>query len=119
MKGLINYIKSNRKILICIVLIFVLTIVVIFINKSQSSTVTTSSTTVEMTTTEKKLTDILSSIDGVGQTEVMIYESDDKISGVVIVCKGGNNIMTRSNILNAVSTALNIEKNIIAIYAMN
>jgi hypothetical protein len=119
MKQLINYIKTNKKVLLCIALIFALTVAVIIINNTNKSTVSTSSSAVEMSQTEKKLTDILSSIDGVGKTEVMIYESDDKISGVVIVCKGGNNIMTRSDILNAVSTALNIEKNIIAIYAMN
>ena len=38
---------------------------------------------------------------------------------VVIVCRGADNIMTRSDILNVVSTALNIQKNIIAIYAMD
>ena len=48
----------------------------------------------------------------------MITENDGQIMGVVIVCEGANNIMTRSNILNAVSTALNIDRKIIAIYSM-
>ena len=48
----------------------------------------------------------------------MINESDGQILGVVIVCQGADNIMTRSNILNAVSTALKINKDIIAIYSM-
>ena len=48
----------------------------------------------------------------------MITENEGKILGVVIVCEGADNIMTRSSILNAVSTALNIDKKIIAIYSM-
>lgn len=45
-------------------------------------------------------------------------EEDEKIVGVVIVCQGANNLMTRSNILNVVSVALGIDKKIIAIYSM-
>lgn len=49
----------------------------------------------------------------------MINEGENGILGVVIVCEGANNLMTRNDILNAVSTALNIDKKIIAIYSMN
>ena len=49
----------------------------------------------------------------------MITSDDDGVKGVVIVCEGAENIMVRSSILNVVSTALNIDKNNIAIYAMN
>ena len=49
----------------------------------------------------------------------MINEGENGVLGVVIVCEGANNIMTRNDILNAVSTALNIDKNLIAIYSMN
>ena len=48
----------------------------------------------------------------------MITEEEGKIIGVVIVCEGANNLMTRSSILNVVSTALNVDKKIIAIYSM-
>ena len=50
---------------------------------------------------------------------MLVTEGDDGIEGVVIVCSGANNIMTRNNIINAVATALNIQKNIIAVYAMD
>lgn len=49
----------------------------------------------------------------------MINESKDGILGVIIVCEGADSIMTKNTILNAVSTALNINKNLIAIYSMN
>ena len=48
----------------------------------------------------------------------MINESENGIPGVVIVCVGADNIMTRNDILNAVSTALDVDKKIIAIYSM-
>jgi uncharacterized membrane protein len=84
-----------------------------------SNSTTTTTYSYSQTNTEKKLAEILSNISGVGTAQVMINEGDNGIEGVVIVCSGGNNIMTKNDILNAVSTALNIEKNIIAIYAMN
>jgi hypothetical protein len=117
MKKVADFIKRNKAVLIIIILIFAVMLTVLMLNGDSSSATTTYSYT--QTNTEKKLAEILSNISGVGKAQVMISEGDDGIQGVVIVCDGANNIMTRSDILNAVSTALNIEKNIIAIYAMN
>jgi hypothetical protein len=117
MKKMLDFIKRNRTALLIIILIFAVLLVVFFLNNSDSSLSTTTSYT--QTNTEKKLSEILSSISGVGNAQVMISEGEEGIEGVVIVCAGGNNIMTKNDILNAVSTALNIEKNIIAVYAMN
>jgi hypothetical protein len=119
MKKLTEYIKENKKVIVVIALIILLVLIVVIINNqtSEEQTVTTFSST--QTTTEKKLSELLSNISGVGKAQVMITEGEENIEGVVIVCEGANNIMTRSDILNAVSTALNIQKNIIAIYAMN
>jgi hypothetical protein len=120
MKKLTEYLKTNRNLLIIVLLIFVLVFAVILINKSSEQTSTSVSTvSSQQTDTEKKLCEILSNISGVGETQVLITEGNEGIEGVVVVCAGANNIMTRNNILNAVSTALNIEKNKIAIYAMN
>jgi hypothetical protein len=118
MKKLNNLLKANKTILIIIALIVVLIIAVLFIDK-YNSTNETSTTSVNQTESERKLESILSAMEGVGQTQILINETDEGIYGVIIVCEGANNIMVRNNILNAVSTALNIEKNIIAIYAMN
>jgi hypothetical protein len=120
MKKLTDYLKANRNLLIIISLIFILVLAVILINKNNKSDTTSVSVySSQQTDTEKKLSEILSNISGVGQTQVMITESDNSIEGVVVVCAGADNIMTRNIILNAVSTALNIDKNKIAIYAMN
>lgn len=117
MRKVLDYVKENKKIIIVVLLIAILIGAVYFINKSSKSS-EVSKTNTEKSVTEVKLIGILSSIEGVGATDVMISENDGEILGVVIVCDGANNIMTRSNILNAVSTALNIQKNIIAIYSM-
>ena len=118
MRKVIDYVKKNKKIIIVVLLIAVLIGTVYLIDKGKgkhtSSTVTYSS----KSETEVKLTGILSSIDGVGKTDVMITEEEGRIVGVIIVCEGADNLMTRSNILNAVSTALNIDKKIIAIYSL-
>ncbi len=117
MRKVIDYVKENKKIIIVVLLIAILIGTVYLIDKGKKSSSSISASK-EKTATEVKLTGILSSIDGVGATDVMITENEGKILGVVIVCEGANNIMTRSNILNAVATALNIDKKIIAIYSM-
>lgn len=117
MRKVIDYVKKNKKIIIVVLLIAVLigTVYLIDKGKSHKSSIAANSS---KSATEIKLTGILSNIDGVGKTDVMITENGGEIVGVVIVCEGADNLMTRSDILNAVSTALNIDKKIIAIYSL-
>ena len=120
MRKVLDFVKANKKIIIVVVLIIVLVGTVYFINKrSESSTVSSVNSFEGKSETEIKLTKILSCIEGVGKTEVMINEGKDGIEGVVIVCEGADSIMTKNNILNAVSTALNVDKKNIVIYSMN
>ena len=118
MRKVIDYVKKNRKIIIVVLLIAILIGTVYLIDKRKSSGTSSTTAYSAKSETEQRLTAILSSIDGVGKTDVMITEEEDRIVGVVIVCEGADNLMTRSNILNAVSTALNIDKKIIAIYSL-
>lgn len=118
MRKVIDYVKEHKKIIIVVLLIAILIGAVYIIDKSKSSTSRTANSGTAKSETEIKLTGILSNIEGVGNTDVMITENDGEILGVVIVCEGANNLMTRSNILNAVSTALKIDKKLIAIYSM-
>ncbi len=117
MRKVLNFVNDNKKIIIVVVLIIVLIGTIYFINKSGGAAQTSS--TSDKTATEAKLTSILNRMDGVGEVDVMISEGENGIEGVVVVCAGANNIMTRNDILNAVSTALKIDKKIIAIYSMN
>ena len=119
MRKVLNFVNDNKKIIIVVVLIIILIGTIYFINKSQEKDKQTSVGTAQKSNAEIKVAGILTSIDGVGAADVMINEGDKGILGVVIVCEGADNIMTRSDILNAVSTALNVDKNLIAIYSMN
>ena len=118
MRKVIDYVKQNKKIIIVVLLIVILIGAVYLIDKSKKPSKDTTAVSSQKSATEIKLTGLLSNIQGVGNTDVMITENEGEILGVVIVCEGANNIMTRNNILNAVSTALNIDKKIIAIYSM-
>lgn len=118
MNKALEYLKENKNILIVGVLIVILILAVALINVSGGDKAAISSDTLK-SAEELKLTRIISELEGVGETEVMITSDVDGIKGVVIVCEGAENIMVKSSILNVVSTALNIDKNNIAIYAMN
>ncbi|MBE7088185.1 MAG: hypothetical protein E7370_01480 [Clostridiales bacterium] len=118
MNKLIDYAKKNKTIIIVVIILFALILALYYINTKSSSSQTAGDFT-QKTQTEIKLASILSNIKGVGQSDVMINEGEDgEICGVVIVCTGADNIMVRNDILNAVSTALKVEKNLIAIYSM-
>lgn len=113
-----SFINRYKKIIIVsgLLVLLIAVAIILFGGSSQSFNVNSSSTRTE---TELKLLRILSEIDGVGKAEVMITEGDEGVEGVVIVCEGANNIMTRNDVINAVKVALNVEKNNIAVYAMN
>ena len=106
-----------KKIIIISVLLVMLIAIAVFLfgGSSQSLTVNSSA----RSETETKLVRILSEIEGVGKAEVMVTEGKDGVEGVIIVCEGANNIMTRNDVINAVKVALNTQINNIAVYAMN
>lgn len=118
MKRVSEYFKEKKNIVI-IALLLALFVAIAFALYGSKSSVSTVVADADKTPTEIKLTRILSEIDGVGKAEVMINEGENGINGVIIVCEGAYNIMTRNDILNAVSTALGVDRGNIAIYAMN
>ena len=111
------FLKEKQKLIIVVLLIILLAFAVYMLFGGTKDT-TATVTTISQSDNEIKLTNILESMDGVGETSVMITETDGVITGVVIVCEGGNSILVKNNILNVVSTAFGIDKNIIAIYSM-
>ena len=118
MQKVLNFVKANKNIIIVVSLLIIILGTLYFINRGAQNPTAATFSTQEKNVTEQKLIGILSNIEGVGSTDVMINESDGEITGIIIVCGGADNIMTRSNILNAVSTAFNIDKKIIVIYSM-
>ena len=71
------------------------------------------------TESEKKITQILSQIDGVGEVDVMIGEMENCVSGVVVVCDGANNLRVVMDIREAVCAALDIDAKDVKIYLKN
>lgn len=119
MKKFSEQLKRHRAIIIICIFLAVLIVAGVLLLDSKTKSVSSGYVDVTRTDIENKLIRILSEIDGVGQSEVMITEGDDGIEGVVIVCEGAENIMVRNNVLNVVTTCLKVEKSNIAIYAMN
>ncbi len=102
-----------KDVLIVSVLAFILTFTVwkVFNNPSSNDQNVNA-----MSETEKRISQILSEIDGVGKAEVIISENEDGIHGAVVVCEGANSIKVIMDVREAVSTALNIEAVNIKIY---
>lgn len=121
MKKAVKFLKQNKNALIVLVLLLALIVIAASLNGNigfGSSKTQASASTENKSETEIKLQRILSEIEGVGHAEVMISEGEDGIEGVIIVCDGADNLMTRNDILRAVSTLLKVKSNNIAIYAM-
>lgn len=119
MERAIEYLKQHKKTLLITVLLAAFIILAVALFGANAKTANATVDNANRTDEEVKLMRILSEIDGVGQAEVMINEGKNGVEGVVIVCEGANSITTRNDVINAVATALNVNRTNIAIYAMN
>lgn len=110
------------KILLILMIIAVLALTYAYFSKKtkdNKQTVTTANATIENTDLEKRLSDIISQIDGVGKTEVFVnYDGKEKVIGAIIVAEGANNETTRLLINQAARTALNVSSDCIKVYSM-
>ena len=70
----------------------------------------------EATALEERLSRILSKIDGVGDTSVMVQEEDGRAVSAVIVFRGADSILTRIRVIDAAAGALGIAKESILVY---
>lgn len=58
---------------------------------------------------EEQLCSVLSSIEGVGDVEVMVQYNDDySVAGVMVIAEGGSNPITANKLTNGVATLYNI-----------
>lgn len=115
-KNYFSFLSDGRikDILIIGVLAFILTFAVW---KAFYSSEDISTDTIEiMSESERKISQLLSNIDGVGKAEVMISENEDGVVGAVVVCEGANDISVTMNVREAVATALGIKQTDIKIY---
>ena len=65
---------------------------------------------------ERELALLLNEIDGVGDASVMIYQTDEGVQSVVVVCDGANNLQVNMDIREAVAAALGATEKSVKIY---
>ena len=76
-----------------------------------------SALTVEMgTDSEQRVSRLLEEIDGVGEADVMICETEEGVLSVVVVCEGATDLQVVLNVREAVAAALGTEEKAVKIY---
>ncbi len=65
---------------------------------------------------ERKVSRLLEQIEGVGEADVMICETEDGVQSVVVVCEGAKDLQVMMNIREAVAAALGTEEKAVKIY---
>ena len=71
---------------------------------------------VQASESEEKVGRLLREIEGVGEANVMICETEDGVTGVVVVCEGANDLQVIMNVREAVAAALGTEEKAVKIY---
>ena len=110
-KGVFEKIKGIKNIKI-IVLIFIIAIALIIY-----SNVATTKKSVQtfQNDEETRLSSILSSVEGAGEVETMITKSSGQVVGVLVIADGANNPLVRLRLLQAASSALGVDSEIVSV----
>ena len=77
---------------------------------------TQETTLVNATETEIKVMRLLEEIDGVGEANVIVCETEEGNKNVVVVCEGANDLRVVMNIRSAVAAALGTEEKAVKVY---
>ena len=64
---------------------------------------------------ETRLSSILSSVEGAGEVETMITKSSGQVVGVLVIADGANNPLVRLRLLQAASSALGVDSEIVSV----
>lgn len=105
---------ENRDILLLSVIAIVLLVAVWFVFYGKED----KNTPVDFVASEneKKVCRLLQEIDGVGEASVMICETEDGVTSVVVVCEGANNLQVIMDVREAVAAALGTDEKAVKIY---
>lgn len=112
-----NFVKRVKEIknIKIIVLVFIIAVALII----YSSVATSSESVSYMSDEEMRLASILSSVNGAGDVEVMISQSGNQISGVLVLADGANNPLVRIRLVEATSSALGIDYTLVSVMTRN
>ena len=68
------------------------------------------------TQAEQNVSTLLAQIDGVGEAEVMIYQTEEGVQSVVVVCEGARDLQVIINVREAVAAALGTQEKAVKVY---
>ncbi len=112
-----DFFKGKKKeilILFAIALVLAFASWKVFFKKEDSKTL--SAVSASQTESERKLGALLKQIDGVGDAEVMICETEEGVQSVVVVCSGARDLGVVMDIREAVAAALGTQEKSVKIY---
>ncbi|MBO7151304.1 MAG: hypothetical protein J6V77_00555 [Clostridia bacterium] len=103
---------KNLKIMVIAIIIALGLIIYSDVSTNESGVVS------NMDQEEIRLASTLSQIEGVGEVQTMITRNGDKISGVLVIAEGAENISVMLKLLDATATVMGVDKSIIEVYQM-
>jgi len=120
-KTFIRYIKEHKD-FTKIILILAIGIILIVIGVSNNDDKDVN----EVSDLEKQLSDLCSSVEGVGECRVLIYYSEEntryntkqKVESIVVVCEGADSLSTRKQLTDMLSSFFGIGSNRVRIEKM-
>lgn len=101
-----------------VLLLSVLALILIFAawKTFQTDDEETAQTGATMSESEAKVSRLLGEIDGVGEANVMICETEEGVQSVVVVCEGAKDLQVIMHVREAVAAALGTEEKAVKIY---
>ena len=108
-----GYLRGKWKDLL---IIGVLAIVLLFAISRVFKEDKTENVATQMTETEIKVSRLLQEIQGVGEAEVIVCETEDGEKSVVVVCEGAKDIRVVMDVREAVAAALGTDEKSVKIY---
>lgn len=109
-----RYEKWKNWIVIGLIALAFLCVAYWLIHKNDEKSVQTSQYT--QTESELKIKRLLQEIEGVGEAEVAVCETEDGVKSVVVVCEGANDLRVIMTVREAVASALGTQEKSVKIY---
>lgn len=104
--------QARDLLVICLLGIFVLVGIWVVFREEKNG----AESAVAVTQTEQSVSDLLSQIQGVGEADVMIFETEEGVQSVVVVCEGARDLQVIINVREAVAAALGTQEKAVKVY---